>query len=103
MCYLCVIEPFVNYITQTFGIELRIEAVHETEQLPLFLKGNFLFFKGRMAGKMLLWAKVVDETTVTPEALRRQKSRLEQFFHLPVVFVFDQMDSWQRKRLIERQ
>jgi len=69
----------------------------------LFLKGNFLFFKGELSNRMLLWAKVIDETVVTPEGLRRQKSRLEQFFHLPVVFVFDQLDSWQRKRLIERQ
>jgi DNA-binding MarR family transcriptional regulator len=103
MCYLWIIEDFALYITQSFGIPLRVEAFQQSAQLPLYLKGNFIFFKGEIAGKTLVWAKIRDDESVTPDRLQKQKNELEKGFHLPVVFVFERLDSWQRKRLIERQ
>jgi hypothetical protein len=76
--------------------------VREADELPLYLKGAFVFFKGDIAGKNIVWAKLVDEAEVTPDRLQKQKTQLEQFFHALVVFVFDNLDSWQRKRLIEK-
>ena len=52
---------------------------------------------------MLIWAKVEDEVAATPDRLQDQKLQLQRFFNVPVVFIFHQLDSWQRKRLIERQ
>jgi len=56
-----------------------------------------------VAGRALVWAKVQDESVVTPDRLQEQKRQLEHYVHVPVVFVFHQLDSWQRKRLIEKQ
>lgn len=39
----------------------------------------------------------------TPDRLKGQKHQLERFYGVPIVFVFDRLDSWQRKRLIEKQ
>ena len=102
MCYICVIESFTNYITQSFGVSLWVEDLEPPTHLPLYLKGNFIFFKGEIAGRMLVWARIRDEESATPDRLQKQKSQLEKSFHLPVVFVFEHLDSWQRKRLIER-
>jgi hypothetical protein len=71
--------------------------------MPLYLRANFIFYEGHLAGKELVWAKTQQDTDVTPEGLQNQKIQLERFLTLPVVFVFDHLDSWQRKRLIERQ
>ena len=79
------------------------EPARQIKEMPLYLKGNYMLFEGYIAGRAVVWAKVEDENAVTPDRLQDQKLQLQRFFNVPVVFVFQQLDSWQRKRLIERQ
>ena len=82
---------------------MRIQAIDLPEKLPLYLKSGFTFFKGELGGTLLAWVKITTQEDITPGKLSNRKSRLEQFFLIPVVFIFDRLDSWQRKRLIEKQ
>lgn len=82
---------------------MRIQAFDHPDKLPLYLKNGFVFFKGPLEGRMLVWAKIVNGENITPGTLHNTKNRLEQFFLMPVVFVFDRLENWQRKRLIEKQ
>jgi len=98
-----IIEDFIHYITQSFGLPAAAELTSQAQEIPLYLKGNYEIFTGHIGNREVAWARVKDETAVTPDRLQDQKLRLQQYFNMPVVFIFDQLDSWQRKRLIERQ
>lgn len=97
-----IIEDFLGYIDSTFGLPVMAEASHRIKGIPLYLMSNYVLLEGEIAGRAVVWAKVVDEKSVTPDRLKEQKSQLQRLFGAPVVFVFKQLDSWQRKRLIER-
>ncbi|HEY4109786.1 hypothetical protein [Puia sp.] len=71
--------------------------------MPLYLRNSFAFFEGLLTGRKLIWARIQTEVSITPEGLQNQKFQLERLLTLPVIFVFNRLDSWQRKRLIERQ
>lgn len=103
MCYLCDIEDFIHYIKYGFGLPASAERLPLKAGIPLYLTGNYSLFHGQVAGRTFIWAKVQDESVVTPDRLQEQKRQLEHYVHAPVVFVFQQLDSWQRKRLIEKQ
>ncbi len=77
--------------------------MQKPNDLPLYLRANFVFFQGTVLGKAIIWAKVTDNQNFTPDGLVKQKSRLEEYFKAVVVFVFDRLASWERKRLIEKQ
>lgn len=98
-----IIEDFIDYITHTFGLAATAEPARQVQEMPLYLKGNYVIFEGFIGGRGVVWAKVEDESAVTPDRLQEQKFQLQRYFNVPVVFIFDQLDSWQRKRLIERQ
>jgi len=97
------IEDFIQYINNTLGLSAMAEPARQIKEMPLYLKGNYIILEGYIAGRAVIWAKVEDENVVTPDRLQDQKLQLQRFFNAPVVFVFQQLDSWQRKRLIERQ
>lgn len=91
-----------NYIKDHFGLQAAVQPVSKSEisRLPLYLKGNFDLSTGNIEGRSVLWAEVREEAEVTPDRLETQGRSLKALFHMPVVFVFDYLDAWQRKRLI---
>ena len=96
-------EDFIHYITYAFGLSASAEPAQISKSIPLYLKHSYTLFTGQIAGRAIIWAKVGEESTATPDRLQGQKHQLERFYGAPIVFVFDQLDSWQRKRLIEKQ
>jgi hypothetical protein len=93
-----------QYIKSHFGLQADFRSLSKEEagHLPLYLKGNFILQAGHIGGKSVLWAEVRKETEVTPAGLERQGANLRSLFQRPVIFIFDQLDAWQRKRFIER-
>jgi hypothetical protein len=97
-------KGLINYINQNFGLSAKARPAGKDEiaHIPLYLKANFDIFKGQIEGRDLLWAKVKEEGDGTPDWLQKQREQLKKIFRMPVVFVFDRLEGWQRKRLIER-
>ncbi len=94
-----------QYIAQNFGLNAGIKPLKKEElvNLPLYLKANYSLSHGVLNGKQLIWANVLNNENSTPDQLKKQGHQLRQIFHASVVFVFNKLDSWQRKRLIEKQ
>lgn len=92
------------YLLETFGVTERPQSENETaKKLPLYLKGNYDFYSGHLAGQKVIWAEVKNQESATPDQLKKQSEVLQEFLgHVPVVFVFETLDTWQRKRLIEK-
>lgn len=97
-------EATSKYLKEHFGIVPKISPLSKNElaQLPLYLRGNYVLYNGSIIDQNIIWAKVKSDRNYTPDQIKKQGQQLKQFLGLPIVFVFDEIESWERKRLIER-
>ena len=97
-------EEISKYLREHFGLVVKISPLSKIElaQLPLYLKGNYDLFYGSILEQRVIWLKPKSGIHFTPDQLKKQGQQLRQLFGFPIVFVFLDIESWQRKRLIER-
>ena len=97
-------QGIADYINHNFGIRAVAEPLDKDQlrKLPLYLNKGFELSLGEIEGKPVLWAKPLGKEEVTPNWLLQQKEQLRIYFQRHVIFVFDRLDSWLRKRLIEK-
>jgi hypothetical protein len=93
-----------KYIADSFGIEIEIEpfSKNDLRLLPLYLKGNFELYHGRLGEIKVIWSSEGVDAEITPDKLENQGRQLERLFKEPIVFIIPHLDSWMRKRLIEK-
>jgi DNA-binding MarR family transcriptional regulator len=92
------------YLKEHFGLAAKISPLSKIElaQLPLYLKGNYDLFNGSILEQRVIWVKVKSGMHFTPDQLKKQGQHLRQLLGFPIVYVFQEIESWQKKRLIER-
>lgn len=97
-------EATSKYFKEHFGVVSKISPLGKNElaQLPLYLRGNYVLYNGSIVDQNIIWAKVKSDGSHTPDQIKKQGQQLKQFLGLPIVFVFDEIKSWERKRLIEK-
>jgi DNA-binding MarR family transcriptional regulator len=92
------------YLFDTFGITSSLQAEKEkVKKLPLYLRGNYNLYSCTLYGQKVIWAEVKNLDVATPDQLKKQSQALQEILgQVPVVYVFDTLVPWQRKRLIEK-
>jgi hypothetical protein len=103
MCYHCIMK-WIAYLQDHFGLKSTAVPAKpdELKSLPLYLQGSFGFFTGMLENKKVLWAEAEIGGDKTPDQLSKQGKELKNLFKTPVIFVFNKLDTWNRKRLIEK-
>jgi hypothetical protein len=97
------VKNLQQYLHETFGYFIKpLPAREEIRNIPLYLKGNFDLFASDLVGQRVVWAEVKEGANITPDQLKKQELQLRQYLHAPIIFVFDSLPTWQRKRLIEK-
>lgn len=93
-----------QYLREIFGVQNQPHFDKELiRKLPLYLRGNYDLYIGSLSGRKIIWAAVKSEEHPTPDQLKKQSLVLQELLgHFPVVFVFESLEAWQRKRLIEK-
>lgn len=93
-----------DYLLDTFGVNSSLqEEKEEAKKLPLYLRGNYNLYSGWLNGQKIIWAEVKNLDVATPDQLKKQSQILQEIFgSMPVVYVFNSLDPWQRNRLIEK-
>jgi hypothetical protein len=76
--------------------------VNQLGSLPLYLTENYKFYDAILLGKSLILAqqKVFDEISI--HQLSKHQELLRKNIEKPVVFVFENIEAYNRKRLIEK-
>jgi DNA-binding Lrp family transcriptional regulator len=97
-------EAISKYLEAYFGLMTKILPFSKKDlaPLPLYLKGSYVLYTGSIIEQNVIWAKLKSDLHFTPDQIKKQGQQLKQFLGLPIVFVFDEIESWERKRLIER-
>ncbi|GBD87639.1 hypothetical protein BMS3Abin03_01573 [bacterium BMS3Abin03] len=94
-----------RYIMELLGTELRLEplnTVHKKE-LPFYIRKMFNIKRGFLFDKEILLLEQKAEENLTAEQYRKHITLLENTFNLPAVLVLEQLEAYNRKRLIEKQ
>lgn len=93
-----------DYLYDTFGITAAPQSEKEkAKRLPLYLRSNYELYSGSLSGQKVIWAEIKNPDAATPDQLKKQSLALQEILgHVPVVYVFDNLEPWQRKRLIEK-
>lgn len=97
-------EAISKYLEEYFGLITKMLPLSKKDlaKLPLYLKGSYVLYTGSIVGQNVIWAKPKSDVHFTPDQIKKQGQQLNKFLGLPIVFVFDEIESWERKRIIER-
>lgn len=103
LCYLAFVQELEQYLKDTFGEIIKpIREKEKTKNLPLYLRGNYDLFLIDIAGNKIILVEFKEKIGITPDQLKKQADQLSYFMNAPIVFVFDTLEAWQRKRLIQK-
>jgi len=94
-----------KYLKETLGQEVVVEPLKpaQRKKFPVFMRQLYGFYQTRLLGRNIILLKNKSEETATAERLRKHTRMVEQALDCPVVFVFPFLESYNRKRLIQKQ
>ncbi len=97
-------KSLVNYLEDSFAITLSIKAISRKVLaiLPLYLRSSYTFYEGDTQNRKMIFVEPEKDLSLTPEQKQKQAHQLREFFKLPIVFILNNLESWERKRLIAR-
>lgn len=100
-----IMKELVRYLQESFALKLELHDLPRKYQevLPLYLKSSYHFYEGQLLNRILIFAIPVEDIDTTPDQKQKQAQSLRAIFNAPVVFILNHLESWERKRLIERQ
>ncbi|MHB8853272.1 MAG: hypothetical protein ACYC6P_07950 [Ignavibacteriaceae bacterium] len=92
-----------KYINEALGIELIFSALpkNELNKLPLYLRNNNLK-AGEILKRQIIFNTISTETTFTIDQYRKQADIIENTLGKHVVFIFENIEAYNRKRLIQK-
>lgn len=93
-----------NYMNKAFGVDMPLKKLDAKELsiLPVYLRGAYDFWVGKLLNSRLIFAEVKDREELSPLRLKKQARELFNLRDCPVIFVFKELESWNRSRLIEQ-
>jgi DNA-binding MarR family transcriptional regulator len=91
-----------EYFLNELGIVLQIDEPAKLDQnsQPLYIKGNYYLWSAKLFQHKILFADIKN-TSLEISQVIKQKSYLQSEYKSLVVFVFKELLSWQRKKLID--
>ena len=96
-------DKLQRYINEALGIELRFFAIpkNELNKLPFYLRNNNLN-AGELLERQIIFNTISAETRYTIDQYRKQTDLIENTLGKHVVFVFENIEAYNRKRLIQK-
>ena len=93
-------DKLQKYIKEITGIELSLKPVSkkELDKLPLYMRSNLKV--GEISGKEIIFDF---NSELTPDQCKKQFEIIEKNTSKHVVFVFNNLEAYNRKRLMQRQ
>ncbi len=96
---------FVKELNSVSGIEIKVfkSTLGFVNKLPIYLSKAFRFYEAEIAEKKIVLAELLSLKNFTPDQLKKQQHQLGDFCQVPVVFLIEHIEAYQRKRLVEKQ
>lgn len=90
----------MDILKSILGIDAEFEAWDKSDQLPLYIVGNYEFQAAKLNGCRCILITPTDELCTLP-ALKKQIKRIQEIDNVPVVLRLRAVSSYRRKNMIE--
>jgi hypothetical protein len=97
-------EQLIQYIKEVVGFQMLINPLNADlkGKLPLYLRDEYQWFEAELEDKKCLFAVVNNENAGGISQLGKHFQKVKEITEMPVVAVFDYLEAYNRKRLIEK-
>ena len=94
-----------EYLKDLLGQDLAVKPVHKKEMhgLPLYLTKAYAPYELVLFEKRIVVLQTKTEANESPGRIAKDLSKIRKHFDRDVAIVFENLASWERKRLIEKQ
>lgn len=98
-------KKLVKYIKNTLGTEIKIKPVSDVNQksLPFYIREMYKLKKTHLYNREVIILEQKEEANLTPHQYLKQITLIQQTFGLPTILVLEQLEAYNRKRLLEKQ
>ncbi|WP_456409076.1 MarR family transcriptional regulator [Caldithrix abyssi] len=98
-------QELKDYLHTVLGISIQLKPISLDEQtdLPLFIRQMYALYQAELFGRQTILLERRNVEPITAYQLRKHSEMLEKTFNCPVVFVLPNIESYNRKRLIQKQ
>ena len=92
-----------RYLLDTFGIKIRLIPIGKKEKvkLPVYMR-NYELKKCVINKVKMITLKTGNYKEFTIERLKKQADLIEEKLLRPIVFIFENLEAYKRKRLVEK-
>lgn len=97
-------KKLTAYIKSILGIEAAIQPLDKPkmDKLPMYLKESYKWHKAILIDRTCLFAELKEETLFGMAQIEKHVEQAKNTFDLPVIVIFNKLEAYNRKRLIER-
>lgn len=97
-------EQLIKYIKEVVGFEILIYQLNATikGKLPIYLRDEYQWYEVVLENRQCLFAIANHESHAGVSQLEKQFQKVKEITEMPVVVVFDYLEAYNRKRLIEK-
>lgn len=97
-------EQLIKYIKEVVGFQMLIHQLSTAikGKLPLYLRDEYQWFEAELEDKKCLFAVVNTENFGGISQFGKHFQKVKEITEMPVVAVFDYLEAYNRKRLIEK-
>lgn len=97
-------KKIIEQLSKTIGIEIKLTEIDLAfkNKLPLYLSNAYKFHSAEIDNRKIVLAELVSVNNFTPDRLKKQQHQLENLSGLPIVFLIEELEAYQRKRLVEK-
>jgi hypothetical protein len=98
-------QALEKYINNTLGIDITIHLLtdRKQEKLPLHLRSLYHVHTTHLFERDILFLEQIQGEYLTAEKYRKHIQIVENTFNLPAVLIIESIESYNRKRLIDKQ
>lgn len=97
-------DQLIKYIKEVVGFEILIHQLNAAikGKLPLYLRDEYQWYEVILENRQCLFAVINDESNAGISQLEKQFQKVKEITEMPVVAVFEYLEAYNRKRLIEK-
>ena len=97
-------EQLIKYIKEVIGFDILIHQLNAAikEKLPLYLRDEYQWYEVILENRQCLFALINNESHTGISQLDKHFKKVKEITGMPVVAIFDYLEAYNRKRLIEK-
>lgn len=97
-------KRLIEYIKDVIGLEIEIQPLTRavTDKFPMYLAEGYQWRKMVLAGRPCILAQMKEANAYGIAQMEKHFDQIKKTTQLPVIALFDKLEAYMRKRLIEK-